>query len=200
MKKDEFISLLGSRLSGLNEAEAKERLSFYSEMIDDRTEDGLSEEEAVAAIGDIDGIVAEIAAEVPLGKLVKEKVKSKRAPRAWEIVLLAVGFPLWFPLTVAAFAALLALYISLWAVIISFIAVDVSLAAFSLCALGFAALSAFRGSMPDFAALLGAALISAGVFILFLLLTKAMIKGAARLTKKSVRGLKTSLLGRRNNL
>ena len=197
MNKSEFLTALAKRLSALPQSDKEERLAFWGEMIDDRIEEGLSEEDAVADIGDIDSIAESVAAQIPLGKLVKEKVKPKRSLRAWEIVLLVLGFPLWFSLTVAAFAVVLALYISIWAIIISFVAVDVSLALCALCGLAFSAVLAFRGSVSAAACLFGTALISAGVFILLLLLTKAMIKGVARLTKKSVSGLKTSLLGKK---
>ena len=45
MTKNEFISRLRARLSGLPKDEIRERLAFYGEMIDDRIEEGLSEEE-----------------------------------------------------------------------------------------------------------------------------------------------------------
>ena len=51
MNKQEFIVALCDRLVGLPEQEVEDRIGFYCEMIDDRIEDGLSEEDAVAAIG-----------------------------------------------------------------------------------------------------------------------------------------------------
>ena len=59
MTKLEFLSALGKGLSGLPQDEVEERLNFYSEMIDDRMEEGLPEEEAVAQIGAVDEIVDE---------------------------------------------------------------------------------------------------------------------------------------------
>ena len=56
MNKQEFLSLLKQKLSKLPKQEIKERITFYSEMIDDRVEEGLSEEEAVLEIGNIDEI------------------------------------------------------------------------------------------------------------------------------------------------
>ena len=50
MNKLEFIAELRDRLSGLPQGEVEERLSFYSEMIDDRMEDGVSEKEAVLCV------------------------------------------------------------------------------------------------------------------------------------------------------
>ena len=60
MNKQEFLTELKKALSPLSKADLEERLSFYSEMIDDRMEEGLSEEEAVAAIGSPDEIAAQI--------------------------------------------------------------------------------------------------------------------------------------------
>ena len=123
MTKHEFLVDLGLGLSCLPQEDAEERLSFYSEMIDDRIEEGLSEEEAVREMGAVDGIVSQIVAEVPLSKLVKKKIKPKRRLRAWEIVLLVLGSPIWFSLLIAAFSVVISLYVSVWAIVISLWAV-----------------------------------------------------------------------------
>ena len=44
MNKQEFLAKLQTNLSGLPEKEVQDSLGFYSEMIDDRMEEGLSEE------------------------------------------------------------------------------------------------------------------------------------------------------------
>ena len=62
MDKAQFLEELKRRLSGLPQSELEERLLFYSEMIDDRVEDGLTEEEAVAGIGSVDALVEQIMA------------------------------------------------------------------------------------------------------------------------------------------
>ena len=49
MNKQEFLSLLRRELSGLPQGDIEERVGFYAEMIDDRMEEGLTEEEAVEA-------------------------------------------------------------------------------------------------------------------------------------------------------
>lgn len=60
MKKTEFLRLLRQRLSSLPNDEAEKSAAFYSEAIDDRTEEGMSEEEAVEALGSLDYIVGSI--------------------------------------------------------------------------------------------------------------------------------------------
>ena len=51
MRKQEFLVQLRKGLSGLPQDEIEERLTFYEEMLDDRIEEGLSEEQAVLAVG-----------------------------------------------------------------------------------------------------------------------------------------------------
>ena len=102
---------LSKGLSGLPREDREERLSFYSEMIDDRIEEGLSEEEAVSAVGKIEDIVSQVIADTPLTKLAKERIKSNRRLEGWEILLLILGFPVWLPLLVAFFAVILLLFL-----------------------------------------------------------------------------------------
>ena len=60
MDKKEFIKALKKALSSLSRQEKAEHLGFYSEMIDDKMEEGLSEKEAVASIGHPADIAKEI--------------------------------------------------------------------------------------------------------------------------------------------
>ena len=118
MNKLDFILTLRGRLENLPQEDVEDRLRFYMEMIEDRMEGGLSEEDAVAELGTVEEISAQIIADIPLAKLVKERVKPKRRLRAGEILLLVLGFPVWLPLLISAAAVVLSLYISLWAVLI----------------------------------------------------------------------------------
>ena len=43
MLKQEFLDALKSRLAGLPQKEVEERLDFYSEMIDDKLEENISD-------------------------------------------------------------------------------------------------------------------------------------------------------------
>lgn len=56
MTKQEFLDKLEAGLAGTNEEE--QVLEFYREMIADRVEDGMSEEEAVAQVGTVEEILA----------------------------------------------------------------------------------------------------------------------------------------------
>lgn len=184
MNKQEFVERLRKGLSGLPQDDIEERLTFYSEMIDDRMEEGLSEEEAVGEIGSVDEIVAQVVAETPLARIAKERIRPKRRLGAGEIVLLALGSPIWLSLGIAAFAVILSLYLSLWAVIISLWAVFASLAA---CAIGGVlawVVFAMKGNGASGLAMLAAGFVCAGLAILIFYGCKTVTNGILILTKK----------------
>ena len=54
MSKQEFLTQLRKALSGLPQNDIEERIEFYSEMIEDRIDEGLSEGEAIAAVGTVE--------------------------------------------------------------------------------------------------------------------------------------------------
>ncbi len=197
MDKQEFLTQLGKELSCLPQDDVEERLNFYSEMIDDRMEEGRSEEDAVSAVGSVEDIAGQIIADTPLATLAKERIKPKRRLTVWEIVLLVLGSPVWFSLLVAAFAVVLSLYVVLWAVIISLWAVFVSVAG---CALGGVAAGlgfVFSGYSTTGIAMIGAGIVCAGLSILLFFVCKGATKGALQLTKTTARGIKNCFLKRR---
>lgn len=193
MTKLNFLIALNEKLSGLPREEAEERLRFYSEMIEDRMEEGLSEEDAVAAVGSIDDIAAQILADVPLVRIAKEKIKPKRRMKAWEIVLLAVGSPVWFPLLLAAIIVVLSVYITLWAVVISLWAAFGALIGSGIggTAAGVAYLCLGHNVLGI--ALTGAALVCLGLGIFSFYGALAATKGCVALAKVCILGIKKRL-------
>lgn len=65
MTKQEFISELKSRLSGLSKEDLEKAAEYYGEAIDDCMEEGLSEEEAVSAMGPLEEVARTILEEIP---------------------------------------------------------------------------------------------------------------------------------------
>ena len=191
MKKNEFAMELTQRLSFLPWEEIQDRVNFYREMIDDRMEEGLSEEEAVAQIGSVEDIVAQIIADTPFTKLVKEKLKPKKRMKAWEIVLLVLGSPIWLALGISAFAVVLALYICLWAMIVSLWSVFGFLVGggFGLMVAGI--VIALGGEGLTGIAVLGAGCLCVGLSILAFYGCKMATKGTLLLTKKLAIWIKT---------
>lgn len=198
MNKKEFIDALRLRLADLPSEELDERIGFYVEMIDDRIEEGLDEEAAVAEIGSVDSISGQILADIPLSKIAKSKIKKRRRMRAWEIVLLAVGSPIWASLLIAAFAIIISLYAVLW----SLVAVAWSVfGAFGGCSLGGIAagvLSIVHGEILIGIAFFGVSLVLAGLGIFIFFGCMAATKGMVTLTKKIVLGIKKCFVRKEN--
>lgn len=184
MRKDEFLKELERKISGLPKEDIKERLEFYSEMIDDRMEEGLSEEEAVAQIGLVDVVVSDIANETPLFRLVKEKAKPKRKIKGWEILLLVLGFPLWFPLLTVGFVLLLVGYILIWVFVIVAYTIELSVIA-----------SAFGGIVMIFVThfnlfYIAVTMLAIGGAILLFPLCKLVTVSTVKLTKRIALSIK----------
>ena len=73
MTKAEFLNELKNRIAEYPSEETNQSVEYYSEMIDDRMEDGMSEPEAVASMGKVAEIAQQIKEELPLTTLVKYK-------------------------------------------------------------------------------------------------------------------------------
>ena len=73
MTKREFLEAIRKGISTLSTDDINKSIRYYSEMIDDRIEDGVSEEEAVAAMGNPDDVIAEILSETPSVPTVAEQ-------------------------------------------------------------------------------------------------------------------------------
>lgn len=198
MNKQDFLDKLREGLAGLPKEDIEERVSFYEEMMDDRMEDDLSEEEAVSEMGNMDEIIAQIIADTPLTKLVKEKIKPGRKLKTWEIVLLILGSPLWLSLLAAVFAVYVALYVSAWAVIISLWAVFISLAACGIAGVVMGTVTAAKGGLLKGVALMGAGFVCAGLSIIMFYLCKGATGGILSLTKKKALWMKNRFIGKEN--
>ena len=188
MTKYEFVMTLTHRLSHLPREAVEERVNFYIESIEDRIEDGVPEEEAVAAVGSPEEIAAQIMGELPRPAFEVPRKEQKRRLSAVETVLLILGAPIWLSLLIAAFAVVLSVYISLWAVIISLWAI---FASFVGCALGGIVGGAFL-AFPNGASgvfLIGAGLFCAGASVLLFHGCKAATKGTAWLCVYPVKKL-----------
>ena len=174
MNRKEYVSKLKRRLSKLPNADVKKYVDFFNEIIDDRIEEGLSEEEALAQSGTPQEFAEQILAECG--------VKTRKM-KTWELVLLIAGSPVWFSLVVALAAIVLSLYISLWAV-------DICLWAADLCfaACGFAGLVAgvaliATGYFPQGLFLIGSGLICVSLGIFWFLLCDLVSNEIIKLSK-----------------
>lgn len=194
MKKNEFLLELKERLVGLSEADLNRSLDYYAEMIDDRMEDGLSEDEAVKEVGTPAEIAEDILKEMPLAKLVKARVKPNRKMAAWEIVLLILGSPLWLALLFTLFAAVLSLYIALWSVVISLWAIEVALVGAALVGVIALPIGLIQGNVWAGVSLLGVGVLAAGLCIFGYYCCRNVTKGACLLGKRLFRFVKSCFI------
>ncbi|MDP4119569.1 MAG: DUF1700 domain-containing protein [Bacillota bacterium] len=153
MSKTEFLEALKSRIAQLPPIEIDKTIAYYSEIIDDRIEDGMTESEAISSL-DLDSIVSQIMLDTPLYTLIKAKAKKSYAWTAGKIAFVIICSPIWVPLLIAVLSVIFALAISVLAVIFSIFAVVFSL--------GIAGVFAVISSPFEFASSAGIGLTSLG--------------------------------------
>ena len=187
MNKSEFLDILRSRLSQLPAEEREQNIAYYEELFNDMLEDGMSEGEAVAHLGDPDAIVREILAEQPLPRLVKNRVRPSGGWTVLSITLIILGSPVWIPLLIAAAAVILSLFAVIWALILSVLAVVLAVGVTAV-ALVLAAIFGYL-QIPGFL-LVGLGLICGGLCLLTGLLLAAMCRGAVSASKWLYREIK----------
>ena len=145
MNKQEFLECVARGIYGLAPEDVTRWLDYYREMLEDRIEDGMSEEEAVAALGTPAKVVEEIIAQTPIRALVKERVRPRHRLGVWEILLIALGSPIWLSLALSAFAVILSVFVTLWSLVIAAWAIEASVAACSLAGIGVCAIKLCTG-------------------------------------------------------
>lgn len=123
MDKTQFCALLGNKLKPyLSPKEIYKTLNFFEEMIDDRIDEGLSEEEAVSQLGDINIIVDQILDEHNIGKK-QTKLVWRFIPRELGFINIVLLFPAWitiFSLVASLFIVILSIIFS---IVLSIIAI-----------------------------------------------------------------------------
>ena len=116
MNKTQFCALLGNKLKPyLSPKEMYKTLNFFEEMIDDRIDEGLSEEEAVSQLGDINIIVDQILDEHNIGKK-QTKLVWRFIPRELGFINIVLLFPAWitiFSLVASLFIVILSIIFSI---------------------------------------------------------------------------------------
>ena len=188
MNKTEFVNQLSAGLIGLSQEDIKKSVDFYTEMIDDRIEDGMPEEEAVAALGSVDEIRSKILEEIPITRIVREKITPKRSFKGWEIVLLILGAPVWLPILLSLIVVCLVLYLCFWVIILSLYAVDLSVFVSGIAGIVGGIIQPGGPSVVTFFIGCGIALIGLGVLLFFGF--NQVTKGLLFLSKKMALGIK----------
>ena len=201
MSRDAFIGELRHRMAGLPQEAVDRTVEYYSELIADSMEDGLGEEEAVSRLGSLDEIVANVVKDTPLPQIIETRIQEKKAKRggirAWEVILLVLGAPLWLPLLLAVLAVVLALYVTLWAVVIALWAVVAAVILTGVVAVVAGIVELCRIHLPQGLVLLGGGLVCLGLCALLFLLMKLVTVGTVKLCKWLWTGVKSLFVGRK---
>ena len=189
MTKEQFIKELKDALSSLPESEAEECVNFYKEMIDDRMEEGLSESDAVMAVGDVNKIASNKLAEEletePPKRFGEQKPKKEGKRSGLNKSALAVGSPLWLTVAILLLVCAFAIYVSIWAVLISLWASFISFAIASLGAAILIVPSFFESNLSG-CFMLSAALCCFALAIFSFFVCRVLTKYAIIFTKKSL--------------
>lgn len=156
MNKKEYLEELRAALDGADKDEIARTLEFYSELIDDALEDGVSEEEAVSGLESPNNVAARIKSETVVeGKKVMHT--------ALFITAVVLSSPIWLPVLVSVVAVIFSVYVSLWAVIVSLIAASIGAAAGSVAGVVTAVLMYSSSGAADSLFVLGASFAAAGI-------------------------------------
>ena len=197
MKKEEFLNELEKELQGLPKSDIIDKLSFYSEMIDDRIEEGKTEEEAIADLGGTDKVVGKIVEETPITSLVKERIRPKKSPSFLTVLLLILGFPLWLPLFLVFMVLVLVFILLLWILVIVTYSVEAALLGGGVYAIICLLAQAMAGNFNI--GYLGLALAGIGGGFAFLSVCFYSTKLTAKISKAVLRGIKRKLIGGKKN-
>lgn len=190
MNKQEFISKLQTKLKNIPSDAVNEQINFYIEIIEDKIEDGKTEEEAINEIGSIDEISENIISNISIFKIAKEKLKPNKKLKVWEIILIILGSPIWLPLFIAFLAIFLSIYISVWAIIISFYAIFIAFSAATVAAtlIGLYLLTNGNGELGLI--YLSVSLVCFGISMLMFVVCKYLTKGIVKLSKSILHKIK----------
>lgn len=205
MTKKEFLEKLEDAIKELPRAEIEEHLIFYREMIDDRIEEGVSEEDAVAKLGNIKDIASQILGDLEKRKSEKEAVKKadekdenddsasseppktkKRKLKVWEIVLIILAAPAALSILFSAVSVVISIYTALWSVAISFWASFGALCALAPTGIVLAVASFIEAKAVSGIAYIGGALFCVGLAILMYFVSLLSTKWLVWLTKQCV--------------
>lgn len=119
MNKTQFLAALEERLSVVSDAERKRSLLYFEEIIADRMEEGLSEEEVIAQMESPEEIAADIISDIGTEEQNPAAFEKKLGScPLWVAIILAVlGSPVWLPVLVSVVTVIVTIYSVVWILI-----------------------------------------------------------------------------------
>lgn len=199
MNRQEYLDEIKDKLLGLSEEDIDKALDFYMEAIDDRIDDGLTEEQAIKAVGTSDEVAEQILMDTPLPKLVSATVKPQRKLKAWEIILIVLGAPVWIPIAIALLSVALAVFITLFALMFALAAVLIGFVISGIALLIMAVISVFAGGAGTALLKFAVGLVAIGVGILLFIPVKAAVLWLIELCGRFFKWIKKQFVKRKNS-
>ena len=210
MSKREFLEALRSKLAGLSQEEREKTMIYYSEMIEDRMEEGATEEEAVAAVGEFEDILAgvphssmpqpvpweqpepepEIETEPkPKAEPVQPKSTKNNNSQLVKAIIILVSAPIWFPVVITVVSLLFSLVVTVFSLGVSLIGVGIG---------GFFSMIRFfvDGRIPQGFFMMGLGFAGTGIAILCIAGLTSLGKWCVNLCKKGFAKLKELVKGK----
>lgn len=200
MNKREFLAELAEKIDCLPSEDIGRWLDYYSEMIDDRVEDGMTEEQAVYAMGNIYDVATQILIDTPMRTLVKTRAESARRLKTWEIILIICGAVIWVPMLFAAVVTVLSMYVVLWALLISFFAVAVSFIVAGVIGIYVGATHLLTGNMSEGLSALGTGLLLGGLGLVMFVCLRYVTKWVILASRFIWRGIKKLIIRREKSV
>lgn len=200
MNKKEYLSKLKDSLPDLDPSYLEGSLQYYSEMIDDRIEEGLSEEDAVASVCTPEEAAERIRGEAPLTASTKGEnlgCEPKKRLGALEITLIILGFPIWGSLLIAAISVLFSFYASLWSVVIALWAVFGAIVGVGVYLTVYSFVAFFNSGIGTGLFCLGSGLTLLGIGLFLFMGCRYLDKGAAYISKLIPRSIIRLFKGRK---
>ena len=151
MTKNEWIAELRGLLErrGVPASEVADALEYYAEAIDDRVEQGFSEQQALEEIGSPAQACDAVAETVPVAKRAVAAATATRERKALIGVLLLVSAVFWVPLAFGLLGAAASVYATIWAAVLVVWTGIGSLLACGLGAVPLACYSASCGALAE---------------------------------------------------
>ena len=186
MNKDQFLAAVRQEAVSVPQHELEKMLEYYEEMIDEATEEGLCEEEAIARLGTWDEICEQIGAfrigsppvssspqcQTPPKQASEPKSAARRRVNlpVWAVVLLILTSPVWgtvvLTLLIVLFAVVFSLVVIGGALVISLFAIVIALAAVGVVGIPAGVVLLATSGIAPFLLTLGGGLICVGLAIL----------------------------------
>ena len=183
MKKLEFINELVAQLHTMPPEEVRPLLDYYMEIVADRMEDGMAEEDAIASLGPIPELAEKILADQPQPEPTPSPAPVPNQKHHWSGSTIALAILL-SPLWLALFCVLLGVEIALWSTLAALVVSAGAMLVAGIAAVPLSLIPMFDPvSTPARIFVCGCCLICAGLGALLLPLSVWLIRLFARFHK-----------------